>query len=100
MAGRRPSAISVNRALLSTGPGTGSGGGMMQKVAEFLGLDEKSRRKREQKRAIKQIVNSAFQGTGFAGKIWASLVSKFAVQVLGKCVINIWLNRSIYLQRF
>jgi hypothetical protein len=56
---------------------------MLQKVAEFFGLDEASQKKKRQKAAIKQAVSTAFQGTGVAGKIWASLVSTFAVKVLG-----------------
>lgn len=55
----------------------------MDKVASFLGIDEASRRKREQERAIKDVVGGAIKGTGLVGRIWASLVAKFAVQVLG-----------------
>ena len=50
-------------------------------------MDEESRRKREQKRAIKEVVNNAFLGTGVAGKLWASLVSQFAIRVLGIMLI-------------
>lgn len=63
---------------------SGSGKSFLERAACVLGLDEESRRRREQKRAIKDIVGTAFQGTGLLGKVWASLVTKFAVQVLGQ----------------
>ena len=66
---------------------TSSGEGVLQKVAEFFGLDEKSRQKRAQKKAVKEVVAKAFEGTGLAGRIWASLVARFATQVLGLVIL-------------
>ena len=76
-----PLSVEWSRSLSSS---PGSGRGLLERAAAFLGLDEASRRKREQKRAIKEVVGAAFRGTGIGGRIWASLVSKFAVQVLGE----------------
>jgi hypothetical protein len=55
----------------------------LAQFAKFFGIDAESQKRRREERAVKEIVDDAFKGLGFFGRIWAGLVKQFAIQILG-----------------
>ncbi len=65
--------------------GSSSGGGFIEKVKRFLGLDEATRIRKQQEKAIQNALNDTLKipGLGLLGQAWLAIVKMFASKILG-----------------